>query len=407
MTETTQAVVVGGGYAGVMAANRLTGRSGVAVTLVNPRPGFVERIRLHQQAAGGYDAFREYRDVLAPGVRTVVGTVERIAAPERRLTLADGTTVDYDYLVYAVGSGSAAPDVPGAAEHALPLASLEEARRLRSALQDAPESAPVTVVGAGPTGIEAATELAEQGRRVTLVCGRVMGPYLHRRGRRTVARRMAELGVSVLQGPGATVVEVAADAVRLGDGRELPSRVTVWSAGFAVPDLAARSGLSTDADGRLLTDETLTSVDDERIVAAGDSAAPSGMPLRMSCQAALPLGARAADTVLGRIGGRRPSPLNEVFAGQCISLGREGGIFQFSRRYDVAVGFHIRGRLGARVKEKVCRGTVEHMAEEGRDPGSYRLHKVSGGPERARRLGELQALETDSGAAPDPAAPRA
>lgn len=403
MTETTQAVVIGGGYAGVMAANRLAGRADVAVTLVNPRPGFVERIRLHQHAEGGYDAFREYRDVLAPGVRTVVGTVERIDAPDRRLTLADGSAVGYDRLVYAVGSGSAAPDVPGAAEHALPLASLEEARRLRTALQDAPESAPVTVVGAGPTGIETATELAEQGRRVTLVCGKVMGPYLHRRGRRTVARRMAALGVSVLQGPGATVTEVTADTVRLADGREVPSRVTVWSAGFAVPDLAARSGLSTDDDGRLLTDETLTSVDDERIVAAGDSAAPSGMPLRMSCQAALPLGARAADTVLSRIDGERPAPLNQAFAGQCISLGRQGGIFQFSRRNDVAVAFHIRGRLGARVKEKVCLGTVAHMADEARKPGSYRLHKISGGPERARRLQALQALDAPSGPAPGPA----
>ncbi|MDA2812351.1 FAD-dependent oxidoreductase [Nocardiopsis sp. RSe5-2] len=406
MTETTQAVVIGGGYAGVMAANRLAGRKDVAVTLVNPRPGFVERIRLHQHAGGGYDAFRDYRDVLAPGVRTVVGTVERIDAAECRLTLAGGAAVDYDRLVYAVGSGSAAPDVPGAAEYALPLASLEEAQRLRTALQDAPESAPVTVVGAGPTGIEAATELAEQGRRVTLVCGKVMGPYLHRRGRRTVARRMAELGVTVLQGPGATVVEVAADAVRLDDGREVPSRVTVWTAGFAVPDLAARSGLSTDEDGRLLTDETLTSVDDERIVAAGDSAAPSGMPLRMSCQAALPLGARAADTVLGRIDGERPAPLNQAFAGQCISLGRQGGIFQFSRRHDVAVGLHIRGRLGATVKEKVCLGTVRHMADEARAPGSYRLHKISGGPERARRLRAVQAMEAPSGTASAPAAAR-
>ncbi|WP_041289400.1 hypothetical protein [Kribbella flavida] len=49
----------------------------------------------------------------------------------------------------------------------------------------------------------------------------------------------------------------------------------LWTAGFSVPDLAARSGLSTDAIGRLLTDETLTSVDDDRIVATGDPAAPT------------------------------------------------------------------------------------------------------------------------------------
>ena len=94
------------------------------------------------------------------------------------------------------------------------------------------------------------------------------------------------------------------DAVVLSDGAVLPSAATVWTAGFAVPDLAARSGLRTDAVGRLLTDETLTSIDDERVVAAGDAAAPSGQPLRMSCQAAGPLGAQAANTVLSRIARR-------------------------------------------------------------------------------------------------------
>ena len=189
-----------------------------------------------------------------------------------------------------MGSGSADPGVPGAAEFAYPIASLEEAQRLRPVVDAAPATAAVTVVGAGPTGIETAAELAEQGRTVTLVCGEVLGPYLHPRGRRSVARRLAKLGVTVLEGPGAKVTAVTRDAVQLGDGRELPSTVTIWTAGFGVPDLAARSGLSTDALGRLLTDETLTSVDDVRIVAAGDSAAPSDLPFRMSCQAARPAG---------------------------------------------------------------------------------------------------------------------
>jgi NADH dehydrogenase FAD-containing subunit len=386
VAENVEVVVVGGGYAGVMAANRLTRHGNVRVTVVNPRAGFVERIRLHQLVAGSDDAVVEYREVLAEGVRLVVDSVERIDAAGRRLELASGGGLSYDYLVYAVGSGSAEPGVPGADEFARPVATLEEAERLRSELYDTPVSAPVTVVGAGPLGIEVATELAEEGRVVTLVCGGALGPYLHARGRRSVAKRMAALGVSVLDGPGSTATAVTRDAVRLEDGREVPSAVTVWAAGFGVPDLAARSGLSTDALGRLLTDETLTCVDDVRIVAAGDSAAPSDLPLRMSCQAAIPLGARAADTVLSRIAGEEPATLNHVFAGQCVSLGRKAGIFQFARRHDVAVWFHIGGRLGARVKEFVCKGTVGHLAGEAARPGSYRLHNVSGGPRRGEQL---------------------
>ena len=56
MTGNTDVVVIGGGYAGVMAANRLTQRDDVTVTLINPRPSFVERLRLHQLVGGSHEA---------------------------------------------------------------------------------------------------------------------------------------------------------------------------------------------------------------------------------------------------------------------------------------------------------------------------------------------------------------
>jgi NADH dehydrogenase FAD-containing subunit len=371
MTQNTDVVVIGGGYAGVMAANRLTQRDDVTVTLINPRPNFVERIRLHQLVGGSDDAVVDYRDVLAAGIRLVVDTVIRIDASKRSVMLTTGGRVDYDYLIYAVGSRSADPDVPGAAEFAYPIASLEAAERLRSVVNAAPPTAAVTVVGAGPTGIETSAELAEAGRIVTLVCGDVLGPYLHPQGRRSVARRLAKLGVTVLDGPEAKVTAVRRDAVELSDGRELQSRVTIWTAGFGVPDLAYRSGLSTDALGRLLTDETLTSVDDVRIVAAGDSAAPSGLPFRMSCQAAGPLGAQAADTVLSRIADEHPAPVAMGFVGQCISLGRRAGIFQFAHSDDTARSLYLGGRAGAKLKQFVCWGTVKQLAIEASMPGSF------------------------------------
>jgi NADH:ubiquinone reductase (H+-translocating) len=369
VTKNTHVVVIGGGYAGAMAANRLTQRHAVTVTLINPRPTFVERIRLHQLVGGSNEAVVDYRRVLAHGIRLVVDTVIRIDAAERSLSLATGGTLGYDYLVYAVGSRTAAPSVPGAAEFAYPIATLEAAERLRSILDAAPATAAMTVVGAGPTGIETAAELAELGRSVTLVCGEILGPYLHPRGRRSVATQLAQLGVTVVDGPDAKVTAVTRDAVHLSGGRVLPSEVTIWTAGFDVPDLAARSGLSTDALGRLLTDETLTGVDDVRIVGAGDSAAPSDLPFRMSCQAAVQLGPQAAKTVLSRIAGERPAPVNVLFAGMCISLGRRAGIFQLAHRNDTANGLYLGGRLGAGLKEFICKSILWQVAYEARIPG--------------------------------------
>src|SRR5690606_33251465 len=146
-------------------------------------------------------------------------SVTRIDAAERRLTLADGPAIDYDYLIYAVGSSGAVSRVPGAAEFAYPVATLEAAQRLRSELFDIPMTAPVTVIGGGPTGIETAAELAERGRAVTLVCGSVLGPYLHPKARRTARKYFARLGATVLEGPDATVIAVTRDAVELGDSR--------------------------------------------------------------------------------------------------------------------------------------------------------------------------------------------
>lgn len=382
MTGSTQVVVVGGGYAGVMAANRLTRRDGVTVTLINPRPDFVERIRLHQMVAGNHDASAGYTGLLAEGVELVVDTVTRIDAGERAVTLAGGGTARYDYLIYAVGSAGAAPSVPGVAEFAYSLDTLEEARRLRQVIDATPATAPVTVVGGGLTGIETAAELAETGRSVTLVCGDVLAPSLHERGRRAVADRLARLGVTVLEGPGATVTAVTGDSVRLGDGRSLASRVTVWTAGFGVPDLARRSGLSTDPMGRLRTDETLTSVDDPRIVAAGDAAAPSGLPYRMSCAAAVQMGPQAAETVLSRIEGRLPKPVEVGFFGQCLSLGRRAGVLQLTRRNDAATRHHLGGRPGATIKEAICRSTLWLLSHEARRPGAHNLWSR----DRTRRL---------------------
>jgi NADPH-dependent 2,4-dienoyl-CoA reductase/sulfur reductase-like enzyme len=122
--KATKVVVVGGGYAGVMAANRLTQRNDVDVTLISPRPRFVHRMRLHQLVGGSDDAVVDYCEILADRIRLVVGTVTDIRPAERRVSLAAGDSIAYDYLIYAVGSRPAEPRVPSAAEFAYKVAGL-------------------------------------------------------------------------------------------------------------------------------------------------------------------------------------------------------------------------------------------------------------------------------------------
>ncbi|MFI6740377.1 NAD(P)/FAD-dependent oxidoreductase [Nonomuraea sp. NPDC050451] len=370
-------VVIGGGYAGTLAANHLRMRADVEITLVNPRPEFVERVRLHQFVAGTGEATVDYGTLLGEGIRLVVDSATRIDTATRTVRLASGGALDYDHVIYAVGSTGAIPSsVPGAAELAYDLAELEPAQRLRARLAELPLDAPVTVVGGGLTGIETAAELAEQGRAVTLVCGRALAPSFGSSARRAVATWLSRHRVAVLETD--VVREVRPDAVVLADGGIRASAVTIWAGGFGVPQLAVASGLRTDALGRLLTDETLTSLDDDRIVATGDAAAPSGRPLRMSCYAAGPLGAQAADTVLSRIAGTEPAVIGLAFSGACVSLGRHTGVRQLARKDDTAVNLYVGGRMGAAIKEVTCNFAVKRIRREARRPGS--LIWLKGGP---------------------------
>lgn len=386
MNRTTRVVVVGAGYAGVMAANRIqsAGRTDVEVTVVNPRPDFVERVRLHQHATESGGATVPLAEVLHAGVRLHVGTVDRIG--DRALALADGSTLAFDHLVYAVGSRTDRGG-PGA-EHAYTVGDLEGAERLRVRLRELAPGSAVVIVGGGLTGVETAAEVAEQRTDlpVHLVTAGQVAVGLAPGGRRAVARTLDRLGVQVRED--ARVQRVEAGRVVLGDATELAADVTVWAGAFSVPDLARRSGLPVDASGRLRTDEALVCPGRPEIVGVGDAVAPPDQVaghIRMSCQAALPMGAHGADTVLAQLDGRRPEPLSMAFLLQCVSLGRGAGVVQFVRKDDSPRSLALRGRTGAFVKEQVCRYTVRWVRDKA---GSYRWQR---GPQPARKEQKVSA----------------
>lgn len=348
-------VILGAGYAGISAAKRLArGRHGADVTLVNPRDEFVERVRLHQFVAGNHPAVVPLADLLPASTNFVLNAAERIDADNRRLELADGGAVDYDYLIYAVGSRSRLEVIPGAAEHAVTLGTLEDAVQARERVERLPDRATITVVGGGLTGIETAAELAELGRyTIRLVTDQRLGASVSDRGRAHLHTHFAGAGVDVVENT--AVTEVQEQKLLLADGRALGSDLTIVVAAFGVPGLASASGLTVGSTGALRVSETLTSVDTPTIVGAGDGAISSGEPLRMSCQVAEPTGVHAAETVLDQISGRQPKPLRPKFVGQNISLGRRAALVQFSDTADrPRPRAMLTGRIGALVKEQVC-----------------------------------------------------
>ncbi|WP_326601743.1 NAD(P)/FAD-dependent oxidoreductase [Rhodococcus sp. PD04] len=372
MTTQFHVVVVGAGYAGVMTANRLLAEHpGVAVTVVNPRPVFVERVRLHQVAAGSGTATHELSDLLHPRATLHVGSAVRIEP--HAVSLADGTVLRCDAVVYAVGSTSGSDTIPGA-EKTFAVADLDSATALHDALLQADDHTSVVVIGGGLTGLETVTELAQSHPRHTHVLVGDPGAGFPANTQRYIRRRLDELGVEVLSGRRVTRVDDG--SVALDDGAEIPATLVVRTAGFSVPDLARRSGLPVDEHGRLRVRDTLQAVDGTPIVGVGDSMPIVGVGdavavegndhLRMSCQAAMPLGSHGADTMWQLLQGREPAPLSLGFVSTCISLGRDRGVVQLSARDDTPSRWAVRGRLAAPVKEAVVRGTIHSMQQQAR-----------------------------------------
>ncbi|MEO3873635.1 FAD-dependent oxidoreductase [Nonomuraea sp. B12E4] len=370
---TNHIVVLGAGYAGLGAAKRAARRLRTAdarVTLVNAADRFVERIRLHQLVAGrrlpdlplaglldgtGIDLVVARVVGLDPGARTV-----RLDAPPYELP--------YDVLVYALGSADDLDSVPGVREHAYSLGTADAAARLRPR---AAETDSVLVVGGGLTGIEAATELASARPelRVSLLSADPVGPGLSVRGRRHIHRAFRRLGITVREN--APVAKVGPDGVLLADGDEVRAETVVWAAGVRVPGLAAASGLTTDARGRVVVDRALRSVSHPEVFAIGDAAAAdrSGRPTRMACQTGLPMGLYAGSGVADLLTGRRVRRAMFRYVWQNISLGHHDGLTQFTRPDDSPLDAVMTGRRSATFKEAITRGTVWVM----RHPGPYLL----------------------------------
>jgi NADH dehydrogenase FAD-containing subunit len=198
MNSKHKIVIIGGGYAGLVAALRLAGKVArhADITLINAREGFVQRIRNHQLAA--QRDFRQYSIPKLLGrrpVRFVQRQVSAIDLDQRTITVGSGEHITYDKLVYALGSVAAKPSIPGVSEHAYGIGNIDEAEALRERVASLPAGAQAVVIGGGLTGIETATELAESrpDLRVRLVTEGMVGERLSERGRAYIRQTFASL----------------------------------------------------------------------------------------------------------------------------------------------------------------------------------------------------------------------
>jgi NADH dehydrogenase len=377
-------LVLGGGFAGVGAAQKLKDAE-AEVVLVDRHDYHTFQPLLYQLATGLLETTavgHSLRDLLERQENTSVhqATVTSVDLDAREVRFAELDPMAYDYLVFGLGAEVNYFGTEGVAEHAFPMYTLPHAVRVKDHLIERWEAADrdpsliddgalnVVVVGGGPTGVETAGAVAELYRHafakdypdVTAEQARVIlveaGPELFAmfkpKLREYAAKALAERTVEVRTG--ALVSSVSPNRVTLKSGEELKAHTLVWGAGLQGNELVQSLGIELERGNRIAVGPDLTVPDHPEVYVLGDVAAitdaKTEQVLPQLGSVALQSGEHAGETIAHRIAGKEAKPFKYKDKGTMAMIGRGASVVQM-----------LGGRTMTGKKAQVAWGTV-HLA---------------------------------------------
>jgi NADH:ubiquinone reductase (H+-translocating) len=363
LRDTAEVVIIGGGFAGMRAAQALR-RAPVRVTILDRRNHHLFQPLLYQVATAGLnpsDIAYPIRTVLRrqKNARVLLADVTAIDTTAKTVEFDDGS-IQYDYLLIATGATHSYFGHPEWAPLAPGLKTIEDALEIRSRVFLAYEEAERTldraqqeecltfvVVGGGPTGVELAGTLAEiahhsmkrdfrtidpDAARVILIEGmdRVLPPYPEELSQ-AARRQLEKLGVTVRTG--CLVTAIDEHGVTVGASERIPARTVLWAAGVAASPLARSLGAPLDRAGRVQVTAELTVPGHPEVFVAGDLAAVScaGVPVPGVAPAAIQEGIHAARNIRLSIAGEPLVPFRYRDKGSLATIGRAAAVANFKR----------------------------------------------------------------------------
>jgi NADH:ubiquinone reductase (H+-translocating) len=373
--DAPRVVVIGGGFGGLLAAKHLAGAP-VVLTLIDRRNFHLFQPLTYQLATGALSPAEVCFPLRAifkrqANVRVLMAEVTDFELGAHRVAVtpageAEPTTVEYDVLIVAGGSHYSYFGHDDWQQFAPEVKSLESALAVRARLLSAFEAAELepdearrrrlltfVVVGAGPTGVEMAGQIAElardtlrrdfrtidpgEGRVLLVEAGdRVLASFPPSLSRRA-ARSLERLGVTpMLQ---RTVIGLDAEGVEVRDpqgaSEKISTSTAIWAAGVTASSLARkladRSDGEVDGAGRLIVEPDLTLPDHPEVLALGDMVQvrdPDGALLSLPGLApvAMQQGRHAAHTVRSRLQAQPTHPFRYRDKGNLATIGRAAAV---------------------------------------------------------------------------------
>jgi NADH:quinone reductase (non-electrogenic) len=369
--STHRVVIVGGGFGGLQAAQKLK-RADVEITLIDKRNFHLFQPLSYQVATGALSPGEVAYPLRAvfkrhDNVRVLLAEVERFDLERREVILGpvgDLPTpepVPYDTLIVAGGSHYSYFGHDEWSEHAAEVKSLESALTVRGEILSAFEAAELetdperrdewltfAVVGAGPTGVEMAGQIAEVARdtlrgnfrsadpgsgRILLVeaADRVLTGFPESLSAKA-ERSLRRLGVTPVLG--STVVDVDETGITIEDAdgarQHIPARTVVWAAGVTASGLASQlaelTGAEQDRAGRLTVEEDLTLPGHPEVFAVGDMVRLRDRTFPGVAPVAMQQGRYAAKAVRARLKGRTAPPFRYRDKGNLATIGRAAAV---------------------------------------------------------------------------------
>jgi NADH dehydrogenase len=363
-----QVVIIGGGFAGLHAAQHLK-RADVDVTVLDRRNFHLFQPLLYQVATAGLSPANiaaPLRSVLKRqrNTRVLMAEVTGIDADQHNVILKDGSAIHYDTLIVATGARHDYFGQPQWEQIAPSLKTLEDAIKIRHNIFVAFEIAEretdpgrirqlltFVIVGAGPTGVELAGALAEitrdtlkanfrsiepsDSRIILLDAGPRVLPAMHPSLSEKAHRALQKLGIDVRVNTRVTDLQDGFVKVQMGGKDEtIHAQTVLWAAGVRASKLGLAigeaTGAKTDRAGRVIVNADLSVPNHPEILVLGDLASFShtadGKPLPGVATVAMQHGDYAAALVKARLKGKTMAPFKYFNKGSMATIGRASAV---------------------------------------------------------------------------------